>query len=420
MPDDPIPDITPDDIEGDPMDTYDPSILDTPKLLRPTYVPNMGRIVGRDAELTKLESVLKPAAHGDPPGDAAILSKPGTGKTLCAKNVAGRLRALGQQNDVKVVTSYVNCGEDNTETQTAQTLAASANRQLDAQMDIPTSGISTGQYLKRLWELLDAADSFVVVLDEIDKLGTDANNVIKKLADAESDGKACYTGSIVISNKRSFYEDLDPRVKSRFQNNDTELVFGPYNADQLREILHNRTDAFKDGVLSDDVIPLCAAFAGQQHGDARKAIDLLRAAGKHAEATGKPQVDESDVRAVQKQASTTRERELIVQSLSHAQYVLYAIAYLTRTHSDTSFSTGEIRDVYQDICASEAASPQSHNSVLQHLKNWAEVEITENKHTGGGKARGSYRAHRLVFDPDIIIAVVESETLTNTDTRNLP
>ncbi len=67
---------------------------------------------------------------------------------------------------------------------------------------------------------------------------------------------------------------------------DNELVFDPYDADQLREILANRTDAFEDGVLDPDVIPKVAALSAKEHGDARKAIDTLYEAGRLAEKNG--------------------------------------------------------------------------------------------------------------------------------------
>jgi len=47
---------------------------------------------------------------------------------------------------------------------------------------------------------------------------------------------------------------VNERVKSSFQHK--ELFFKPYDANQLREIMFNREDAFQDGVLSEDVIPL--------------------------------------------------------------------------------------------------------------------------------------------------------------------
>ena len=38
--------------------------------------------------------------------------------------------------------------------------------------------------------------------------------------------------------------------------------------------------SFTEGAISEAAVNLCAAIAGREHGDARKAIDLLRVAGK--------------------------------------------------------------------------------------------------------------------------------------------
>jgi len=102
---------------------------------------------------------------------------------------------------------------------------------------------------------------------------------------------------------------VNERVKSSFQHK--ELFFKPYDANQLREIMFNREDAFQDGVLSEDVIPLSAAFAAQEHGDARKAIDILRHAGEVAYEAGAEQVTEEHVRQAQQHAEKDRFRELV-------------------------------------------------------------------------------------------------------------
>lgn len=410
MTEDAIPDVSVDSIENDSMADYDPQIFENRDILRPTYVPDMSNIVGRDDEIKKLEQVLQAAAHGDAPGDAAILSKPGTGKTLCAKNVVARVRAIARSNDNVVATAYINCENEDTETQVAHSLAESVNEQVGGNMEIPENGVSAHYYYKRLFKLLDKADSFIPVLDEVDKLGEEANDVIKTLADAESDGKACYTGKVVISNKTSFYDNLDPRVQSRFQNNDTEMVFTPYEADELREILRTRTHAFKDGVLTDDVVPLCAAFGAQEHGDARKALDMLLSAGNRAQNKGKEQVEEEDVRAVHEDAIGSRKREVLIKSKEHAQYAIFALAYLSKTKLKSGFSTGEIRNVYEKVARIEDTEPQTHQNLLNHLKDWAQVELTENRYTGDGEH--SYREHTLLMDPDKVIALVQKETLS--------
>jgi len=82
--------------------------------------------------------------------------------------------------------------------------------------------------------------------------------------------------------------------------NPRDVYFPDYDANQLRQILENRRDAFRSDALTDDVLPLVsAAFAAQSHGDARKAIDLFRGAGDLADERGDEKVREEHVRESQ-------------------------------------------------------------------------------------------------------------------------
>lgn len=73
--------------------------------------------------------------------------------------------------------------------------------------------------------------------------------------------------------------------------------------------MDHRRDAFREDVLADDVVPLTAAFAAQEHGDAWKAIEILRHAGELAERQGDDQVTESHVRDAQERAEIDRFEE---------------------------------------------------------------------------------------------------------------
>jgi len=92
-------------------------------------------------------------------------------------------------------------------------------------------------------------------------------------------------------------EDIDGRAESSF--NPRDVYFPDYDANQLRQILENRRDAFRSDALTDDVLPLVSAFAAQSHGDARKAIDLFRGAGDLADERGDEKVREEHVRESQ-------------------------------------------------------------------------------------------------------------------------
>jgi archaeal cell division control protein 6 len=104
-------------------------------------------------------------------------------------------------------------------------------------------------------------------------------------------------------------ENIDGRAESSF--NPRDIYFPDYDATQLREILNNRRDAFRQDSLTDDVIPLVAAFAAQSHGDARKAIDLFRGAGDLADEWGDREVTEIHVRESQEEIDKDRSLKLV-------------------------------------------------------------------------------------------------------------
>jgi len=175
------------------------------------------------------------------------------------------------------------------------------------------------------------------------------DSVLMKLSRAEEAGKIdCSVGVIAISNKIQYVDNVNERVKSSFQHK--ELFFKPYDANQLREIMFNREDAFQDGVLSEDVIPLSAAFAAQEHGDARKAIDILRHAGEVAYEAGAEQVTEEHVRQAQQHAEKDRFRELVNGAPTQAKAALLALTELSVNSNDAAFLTSRVYDQYERIC----------------------------------------------------------------------
>jgi len=104
-------------------------------------------------------------------------------------------------------------------------------------------------------------------------------------------------GIIGISNNFKFRESLSPRVKSTTTLTEREIQFSPYDANELRTILNYYADlVFYENVLSDDVVPLCAAFTAQDTGDARMGLDLLETAGDIARHEDADHVVEEHVR----------------------------------------------------------------------------------------------------------------------------
>jgi cell division control protein 6 len=376
------------------------------ELLEINHLPEEGRIVGRDDEIENLATAVNPALFGQSPSNVLIYGKTGTGKSLCAKHVSGRLVDATAPEDISAAFAYVDCAQDTTETQAVQSIASTVNDPALTDVTIPDKGISTSTYYKRLWTVLDQSfDVVLIILDEIDKL--DDDSILMQLSRAGEAGKLdrCKIGTIGISNKIKYKDRMDERVKSSLC--ERELVFPPYDADQLRDIMNARKDAFKPDVLADSTIPRAAAFAAKEHGDARKAIDILRYAGEIAQANGDSIVAETHVEQARQRAENDRFRELIRGATPHSRYVLQALSILALNEEDAdAFRTSRIYDLYTEVCRQEASDPLSLRRVRDLLKEHTFLDITEQSRHSGGSAEGSYTKHRLLEDPTVVRQVL--------------
>lgn len=389
-------------VETDELFIRDDPIFINKELLEINHLPEEGRIVGRDEEIKLLANAVNPAIFGQSPSNILIYGKTGTGKSLCAKHVSRRLVDAAGGEGITAAFAYVDCAQDTTETQAVQTIASAFNRPEITGINIPDKGISTATYYKRLWRILDESyDVVLIILDEIDKLADDA--ILMQLSRAGEAGKLtdCKVGVIGISNKIRYKDRMDERVKSSLC--EREFVFPPYDASQLGEIMGARRDAFREGVLDGGVIPRAAALAAREHGDARKAIDILRYAGEIAQSTGQDRVQEGFVTDARKRAETDRFRELIRGSTPHSRYVLHALTILSLNETSADgFRTTAIYDVYQEICRQEGTDALSLRRVRDLLKEHAFLDIIEQSRHSGGSAEGSYTKHRLLEDSDVV------------------
>jgi len=376
------------------------------ELLEINHLPDEDRIVGRDDQISSLATALNPAIFGQSPSNVLIYGKTGTGKSLCSKYVSGRLVDAAAEDDVNVAYAYVDCAQDSTETQAVQSIADTFNDYDDTGIKVPDKGLSTSVYYKRLWKILDDRyDVAIVILDEIDKLQDDA--ILMQLSRAGEAGKltSCRIGVIGISNKIKYKDRMDERVKSSLC--EREFVFPPYDATQLREIMEARQDAFEDGVLAEATIPRAAAVAAKEHGDARKAIDILRYAGEIAQARDSDLVREEFVQQAREQAEQDRFRELVRGATPHSRYVLQALAILSLNHDDEdAFRTTQVFDVYEQVCRQEAADPLSQRRVRDLLSEHAFLDVIERNRKSGGRSEGSYTEHRLLESPEVVKSVL--------------
>jgi cell division control protein 6 len=375
------------------------------ELLKVGHVPESARIVGRDSEIDAVAAELRPIVRSNPPNNVVIYGKTGTGKSLVARHVTERARRAADSKGVSVGTVYVDCAQHNTQTRVARTVTRSINETEATDFDIPRAGIGSGEYYDYLWEILNTAyDSAIIILDEVDRL--DGDDILMQLSRARESGKAdCHLGVIAVSNKIEYRDRLNERVKSSLR--EEEFVFQPYDANQLREIMKHRRDAFYDDVLTDNVIPLTAAVAAQEHGDARKAIEILRHAGELAERENTAMVTEDHVRDAQEWAEIDRFEELLRGSTTQVKFILYSLALLSEENPNAEgFSTSLIYDRYEKTAKKIDANILGEHRVYELLKEQAFLGVVESTRTGGGRGQGSYLEHRLVQDTGIVFKSV--------------
>ncbi len=220
----------------------------------------------------------------------------------------------------------------------------------DAFEEVPMTGWPTDRVYSVFFDAVDYAERVVVImLDEIDKLvEKSGDDTLYNLSRMNSELENSRVSIIGISNDLKFTDFLDPRVKSSL--GEEEIVFPPYDANQLRDILQHRSEiAFEEGALSPDVIPLCAAFAAQEHGDARRALDLLRTAGELAERSQAETVVEDHVRQAQDKIELDRVVEVVRTLPTQSKLVLFAIILLEK-NGVRSINTGEVFNIYKQLC----------------------------------------------------------------------
>jgi cell division control protein 6 len=298
----------------------------------------------RNKEIQELGEIVAPALTGGRISNTFIYGKTGTGKTLVARQVMAELEKASK----KVTVLYVNCKMKSI-SDTEYRLLAELARMLGR--DVPSTGLPTNQIYETFYDAIRSnGRNIILVLDEIDALVKKiGDGIIYNLTRMNQEIENVRVFIIGISNDVSFTDSMDPRVKSSLS--EEELVFPPYNANQLRDILKERSSvSFHPGVVMDGVIPKCAALAAQEHGDARKALDLLRIAGEIAERSGSGNVRLEHVDAAEKKLDIDTIVAVVQSQPKQSLAVLASIVALSDDNKK-NIQTGDIFTLYEKICA---------------------------------------------------------------------
>lgn len=319
-----------------------PKIFTDREVLRPDYVPE--HLPHREDQIQQIAKILAPVLDEARGSNIFIYGKTGTGKTAVVKYVLNRLMRRSNEIGALVENSYVNCRLVGTVYRVLLKLGESID------VKIPFTGLATSEVFDRFEDALDLKGVLlIVVLDEIDALvKVYGDNLIYELTRVNETLNKGKVSLICISNDLLFKDLLDPRVLSSL--GEEEVVFRPYTAPELKDILLERAKiSFNDDVLMAGALNLCSALAAAEHGDARRALDLLRVAGELTERDGVAKVTEEHVRSAQKKIEEDRV-VLVLKTLPiHSKLVLCSIYIMSRAKVKNAI-TGDVYEVYIELC----------------------------------------------------------------------
>jgi archaeal cell division control protein 6 len=352
------------------------------------------KVIGRKDQVKELVSFLATHKQGFVVPFIAVYGRSGSGKSTIIKFVCENLDGISH--------CFVNLRK-------ARTVFGCANLIL-AELGEPN--LKSAQGINLAVEKIHAAilsilkkaknKLFVLALDEFDVLfydrrGKPSDFIYKLLVMEEKLREQGYLVSVIaISNNIMSDYEIDDRVRSRIGS--SEIFFNAYSKQDVLQILKDKAEKAIGAAVEPGVLEYCADISSQEHGDARRAIDLLRVAaeigGKKGEKISKAHVDRASEQLQKDRIS------LVLSTASHQlKLVCYALARITFLTDEEWHSTSRLYEQYRKIIGNEVKllTYRRVSELLMELENTGlAVSLTSSK---GRHGYGSQ--YKLTVSPEM-------------------
>lgn len=370
------------------------SLITNREILHFTYIPDT--IPHRNSEQEQITQTLIPILKHSRPSNLLVYGKPGTGKTLVVKKILSQIQKRVEKSNFPIKLVYVNSKEETT----LYGLLVSFGRELGLlEKELPSTGLAISEVFKRLLKTIEENHyNIVFVIDEIDHLvhlvSKTGNDVLYQLTRANERLQKATLTLVGISNDLTFKERLDPRVISSL--GEEEIVFTNYTVEQLKKILEDRIQlAFIKNSIEEAAVNLCAAMAGREHGDARRAIDLLRVAGEIAEREQSNIIKEEHVRKASQKIEEDKETTALRSYPLHEKLLIIAVM------KASGLSTGEIYTTYKSLCKVIRQKELTQRRITQMLSDVELSGIITGKIIHQG-IHGRTKKYKLTISPEMV------------------
>jgi cell division control protein 6 len=313
----------------------------------------------RNNEIREVCSHFAPIFQDGHPIHLSVLGKTGTGKTITLLYLLHEFEQLCAEKGIPFQQYHLDLCCPAPCFRALNTLACHMGAS-----KFYKRGISLEDLMLSIENHLRKMSGYVTIfVDEADNIRTDPNTFFTFLVKRLPHNVNVKVILLFASNRLNWSENLDPRIKSCLKMR--ELIFEPYDAPSLQKILSIRVEkALRPDSVEDGVIEKIAALSSRNHGDARKAVDLLTRSAYLSEKKGQ-RITHETVDAASEEIERDKYLAMVRTSPKHLQAALYSA--LTGKQKGRALRTGDAYLLYDNFCRKAGLTPLTQRAFTDLL-----------------------------------------------------
>jgi cell division control protein 6 len=368
------------------------SIFAKKAILDPLSFPS--KIIGREKQLEQLVRYLIGYKQGYVVPFVSVYGRSGSGKSVVVRFACENIKEISYV--------FVNLRQ-------AKTVFGAANLILS---ELGEPNLKSAQGINGIIDTISSTiesvlkkeekQLCVLALDEFDMLfydtrGRPSDFIYKLIVLGENLKKKGFLLCIIgISNNILSEYDLDDRVRSRIGS--YEIFFEPYSKSDVLSILKDRAGEAFAKKIDDNILEYCADLASEEHGDARRSIDLLRVAAEIA-SSKREVISKIHVDLAREELAKDRIKSVISSLSYHLRVACAALVRMTFMSDEDWHTTSDIYDKYCEMLSS-GTKPLGYRRMSELLTDLTNSGLVTSQAVSHGR-KGYGRQYKLTISPEM-------------------